>query len=257
MTMNQPHRDRIVAKSKERPTKRATLSAFAAAFVVLVTASVLAVPPALAQEENPSSACTENGMNVQCNEFGSIKMDAHRDIRGDPLDVTARIQLHTSYADDGARWVMFSVRNVTDDGPSPVTVGLQRFSTANGDIVTTRVEHAKPSELNLWVDVLDLPVGTAVDLDLLVGATQRGAFSLEALVLAFDRGYAPIRAGSGEDASLFSFTLLGVNEETGPAAGQDPGSLAEGHKLPALGLLAVFGAVAIVLAANFRRKGLR
>lgn len=218
----------------------------------ILTFLLLAFAPVATAQE---SACAENGMNVQCTTFGTIKMESRRDIRGDAIDVTAQIQLNTAYGDQGARWVMFSVRNSTDDGPSPISIGLTKFSTSSGDVVTTRVEQVKPSELNLWVDVLDLPIGMPISLDLKVGSSERGAFALETLVLAFDRGYAPVQDSYGQDASLFSFTLLGVNKETASAAG-DVDTLSDGKKLPAPGLIAVLGVLAIVAGAVvIRRRG--
>lgn len=208
---------------------------------------------AFAPVATAQGSCAENGMNVQCTTFGTIKMESRRDIRGDPIDVTAQIHLDTGYANQGARWVMFSVRNQTDDGPSPISIGLTKFSTASGDVVTTRVEQVKPSELNLWVDVLDLPVDKTISLELKVGSSERGAFSLETLVLAFDRGYAPVQDAYGNDASLFSFTLLGVNKETPSAAG-DVDTLSDGKKLPAPGLIAVLGVLAIVASIVVIRR---
>lgn len=205
------------------------------------------------QAYNASPTCLEAGMNVQCTEFGSIKMDSRRDVRGDPIDLTAYIQLNTAYGDRGARWIMFSMRNATEDGPSPVTIGLTSFSTSSGDIVTTRVEQVKPSELNLWVDVLDLPVASPISLQMKVGSTQRGAFALETLVLAFDRGYAPIQDAQGNDSSLFSFTLLGVNKETGSTAG-DGGSFTDGKKLPGLESIAALTVLALGAAWMLRRR---
>lgn len=220
------------------------------------TATTMMEEPIAAQQDEPnaaSSSCLENGMNVQCTDFGTIKMESRRDIRGEPIDVTAQIYLNTGYGNQGARWVMFSVRNTTDDGPSPITIGLNKFSTSSGDVVTTRVEQVKPSELNLWVDVLDLPLNMPISLDLRVGATERGAYSVETLVLAFDRGYAPVQDAYGNDASLFSFTLLGVNKETASTAG-DVDTLSEGNKLPAPGLLAVLGVMASVAAIVVLRR---
>ena len=189
--------------------------------------------------------CAVSGMNSQCTEFGTIRMDARRDIRGDPIDVTVQIELNTAYSDRGARWLMFSVRNVTTEGPSPVTIGLVKFSTSFGDIVTTRVEQPKPSELNLWVDALDQPIATPISLEVRIGATERGAFSLETLVLAFDRGYAPVQDDQGNDASLFSFTVLGVNKETPVTAAGDGSLLSKGNKLPALAALPAVGVLAV------------
>lgn len=187
----------------------------------------------LAAPANAQSGCTEPEKNMQCSEMGTIKMDAQRDIRGDPVDIGVEVTLNTNYADHGARWFMFSVREAQADGAYPITVALTHFATDGGDIVTTRVEHTTPHELNLWVDGLDLPVGQTIHLNVNVGCTDRGAFRLETLVMAFDRGYAPVVDSSGAEASLFSYTLLGVNKETS-AVSADGGSISTGHKLPAL-----------------------
>lgn len=200
-----------------------------------------------------SSGCSEPEYNVQCTEFGSIRMDSQRDIRGERIDLTAWIYLNTAYEDRNARWLMFSVRNVTSDGTSPVTLEVVRFGTEHGDIVTSRVEQPTPNEVNLWVDVLDTPVGTPITIDMKVGSTERGAFRVETLVLAFDRGYAPMQTASG-DASLFSFTLLGVNEETSGASGAGQVSLFDGHKVPGLASLTILVAIGGVAAFLRRRR---
>ena len=214
----------------------------------LALALLLGLSPAAAQ-----GSCAEDGRNVQCTGFGRISMESQRDIRGDPIDVAASITLDTAYADQGARWLLFSVRNVEADGSNPVTIELDHFTSPSGDIVTTRVEHATANELDLWVDILDTPVGVPIDLALHVGSTERGAFRLETLVMAFDRGYAPIQDSAGNDASLFSFTLLGVNKETG-AVNPDGGSIADGKKLPALGAVPLLSAVALLALLARRRR---
>ena len=189
---------------------------------------------------------------MQCAEMGVIKMDSQRDIRGEPIDVAVDIYLNSAYADAGARWFLFSVRNVESDGSNPVTLALTRFGTDAGDIVTTRVEHNTANEIDLWVDGLDLPVGQSIHLDLNVGCTERGAFRLETLVMAFDRGYEPIMDSAGNEASLFSFTLLGVNEETS-ALKPEGGSIMDGRKLPGLAVSAIVVALPAV-ALLWRRK---
>jgi hypothetical protein len=205
-------------------------------------AVLLSLSPAGAQ-----GACMQPERNVQCTEFGTIAMDSQRDIRGKAIEVTTDVHLNTGYEDRGTRWLLFSIRNVEADGSNPVTIQLDRFSSPYGDVVTTRVDHNTANELNLWVDILDLPIGMPIELKVNVGATERGAFRLETLVMAFDRGYAPIQV-AGSDASLFSFTLLGVNEETGAIS---PGgdSFLDGKKLPALGLIPLLAAVGAAVAA--------
>lgn len=208
---------------------------------------------ALAQPAGAQGGCTEAGKNVQCSEFGAITMDSQRDIRGDPIDLTATITLNTAYGDHAARWLLFSVRNVTSDGSNPVTITLVRFGTSAGEIVTTRAEHPSANELNLWVDTLDAPVGTPITLDMKIGSTDRGAYRLETLVMAFDRGYAPVKDSSGNDASLFSFTLLGVNKETAGVSA-DGGSIMDGHKLPGMEAIPALVAVTLVAAVLIRRR---
>lgn len=234
--------------------KRARSSRMFAIPLILALASAALVGAASAQTSPVEPVCAEKGKNVQCTEFGSISMDAQHDIRGEPITVTADINLDTGYAHQGARWVMFSIRNVTDDGNSPVTIDVKGFSTPNGDIIVTRTDQVKASEVNLWVDVLDLPIGKPISLELRVGATERGAFALETLVLAFDRGYAPISDQDGNDASLFSFTLLGVNKETKSTAGDDVDSLADGRKLPSIGIVTSLVVLTFALAVMLRRQ---
>ncbi len=219
-----------------------------------IAAIILLGMVAFAQPAGAQSGCTEAGKNVQCTEFGSITMDSQRDIRGDPIDLTATITLNTAFGDHAARWLLFSVRNVTDDGSNPVTISLTHFSTYAGDVVTTRVEHPSANELNLWVDTLDAPVGTPITLDMKIGSTDRGAYRLEVLVMAFDRGYAPVQDSSGADASLFSFTLLGVNKETSGVTADGGGSLLDGHKMPGMEAGAALVAITLVAAVLVRRR---
>ena len=233
--------------TRARPKTR-HIALAAASMLIFVGAAVAG--GATAQS---SGTCQETGKNVQCTQFGTIAMDTRADIRGDPIQVAAEIWLNTDYADRGARWVMFSVRNTTEEGASPVTIGLTKFSTIHGDVITTRVEQPKPSELNLWVDVLDLPTATTISLELRIGATERGAYSLETLVLAFDRGYAPVKDNQGNDASLFSHTFLGVNKETQTTAGDD-GSFSAGNKLPSPGPLLVLVILSVAALVVLRRR---
>ena len=235
-----------------RPTR--TRGRTIVVYATFALAALLAfAPTANAQDDSIESDCSEAGRNVQCTEFGTIGMDTQRDIRGDPIDLAASIELNTAYTDQGARWVLVSVRSVDPDGSTPVTIDLQGFSSPHGDIVTTRVEQPSAGELNLWVDTLDMPVGTPVALDLSVGATERGAYNIETLVMAFDRGYAPLQDANGEDVSLFSSTLLGVNKETAQVAG-DGESMLERRGLPGLGLVPVLAALAAVAAVAIRRR---
>lgn len=216
----------------------------AAAFVAC---TMLALVPAASAQD-----CNVPGMNGQCTDFGSIAMESQRDIRGSAIDLTATFTLNTVYADQGARWLLVSVRNVEADGSDPVTIELVRFGSEYGDILTTRVEQPSAHELNLWVETLDTPTGTPITLDLKVGSTERGAFRLETLVMAFDRGYAPIKDSFGNDASLYASTLLGVNKESGAVAA-DQGSLLKGNKVPGVeaGLL-LAGLVGCALLARRR-----
>lgn len=225
------------------PAPRTRLLAAALAACALL---VLA-PTAQAQD-----TCNSPGMNGQCTEFGSIAMESQRDIRGSPIDLSVGFTLNTVYSDQGSRWLLVSVRNVETDGSNPVTIELVRFASAYGDILTTRVEHPSPNELNLWAETLDTPVGTPITLDLRVGSTERGAYRLETLVMAFDRGYAPVTDSAGNDASLFSFTLLGVNKET-KGGGDNNDSLLRGNKVPGLEVGALLGAL-VGVALLVRRR---
>lgn len=213
-----------------------------AALTLLAT---LVVPPAAAADD-----CREDGHNLQCNGLGTISMDAQRDVRGEPIQMEVHVLLTDSFADQGARWVLFSVRNSTSD--SPVWIQVDSVRTDEGDVQTTRVEKVGPSQTDLWVDVLDLPVGKRITLHLTVGATERGAYRVETLVMPFDRGYASVPDREQEQASLFSFTLLGVNGETAPSGGGG-GGLMGGHKLPGPGVAAIL-AITVLGAAGVHRR---
>jgi hypothetical protein len=200
----------------------------------------------------PSDPCTQPGRNVQCTAFGSAAMDSQREIKGDPINLDADIWLNSNLADQGARWILFSVRNVTGEGSEPVSISLLKFATPSGEVVTTRVDHDKANEIDLWVDVLDTPVGTPITLSVQVGSSERGAYRLEVLVLAFDRGYETLKDPGGTEYSLFTSTLLGVNKETGQISNAGGGSLLEGKKTPGLGLPILAATVGI--AAALRRR---
>lgn len=208
--------------------------------------------PAVAQEDS----CGGSGTNGECNAFGSVFMDNRERVRGDPVDVDATITLNKSYEDQGARWILFSIRNITTQDESPVSIRLNTFSTDQGEVVTTRVDHEKPNELNLWVDVLDLPVNEPIELNVTVGVTEEGAYAIETLVLAFDRGYDPIKDASGENVGLFSYTLLGVNEATDPvdaSGGDSPLGIRGAPGPTAAGAIGAIATVAAVCARRRRR----
>ena len=223
--------------------------------VAILALGLLGVGPSTAQEpqtQADGSPCQEAGRNMQCTGFGTIEMDARHDVRGEPVRIAAQIQLHTAYADQGARWIMFSVRNPTTEADSPITVSLKGFATSFGNVVTTRVDQERPSELNLWVDVLDAPLDTPILLEFEVGATQRGAYGVEVLVIAFDRVYEPLQV-DGRDASLFSSSLLAVNKETASAGGG--GNVFDrGQAVPGVGWFVALGTLAVVAAGLYRRR---
>lgn len=217
---------------------------------------------ATASHDQPSNDtfedCQIDGVNVECNGFGKIQMPTTKNMKGSPVTLAAEITLETSYEDRDARWVMFSMRNVTDDGNSPVTIGLESFKSPSGEVVTTRVIQDDPSELNLWVDVLDLPTGEPITFEVEIGATERGAFAIETIVIPFDRGYEPIKDHQGAPVSLYSSTLLAVNGATAATTTttEGDGSILDGNKVPvaAAGLtVLVLGAVAVVLNAGRER----
>ncbi|HVL88388.1 MAG TPA: hypothetical protein VM681_10370 [Candidatus Thermoplasmatota archaeon] len=225
--------------------------------VIVVLIVAVGSLPAAAQ------GCSVAGWNTQCNQFGTIAMESQRDVRGAPIDLVVSVTLHTSFSDRDTRWLLFSVRNVTDDGGSPVSLAVTRFATSSGPVVTTKVDHERPNEANLWVHVLDAPVGAPIEIGLRVGVSERGAFRLETLVMAFDRGYTPVRQDDGSEASLFSFTLLGVNQASASvSSGGGPGSnggfgggLLSGKKLPGPELVALAGGLgaAALVASRLRR----
>jgi hypothetical protein len=214
---------------------------------------LIAAPVALASTALADDHCQADRYNPECNDFGTIQMPTQKDVKGSPVTVTAHIVIDTTYEEQDARWVMFSMRNVTEE--SPVTINLRAFSSSSGEVVTTQVVQEKPSELNLSVDVLDLPTREVITPEAEIGVTDRGAFALGSIVIPFDRGYEPIKDARGDPVSLYSSTLLAVNEETSSTSKDSDSSLISGNKLPSAttGLvLGVIGVSALVLA---RRQG--
>src|SRR5688572_1608852 len=88
------------------------------------------LPLLLLAVAQPASAagCEVKGRNTQCNDFGTISMPNQGDIRGEPITLTTTVRLDTAYADEGARWILFSVRAEHDS--DPVTVQLTKFSAS-------------------------------------------------------------------------------------------------------------------------------
>ncbi|HUR62671.1 MAG TPA: hypothetical protein VM286_09950 [Candidatus Thermoplasmatota archaeon] len=222
----------------DRPAS--ALRALTIASAALLVATL--VPTAAAQ------SCQEGGHNVQCSELGTIRMDSVREIRGDPIKVQAQVLLNSNFKDHGARWFLFSVRNVTSDGTNPIMINVEGF-TADGAPVVTSKKEVKSFEADFWVDVEDVPVGKTITIDMTVGAADAGAFQLETLVMSFDRGYAPVLDSTGAEASLFSFTLLGVKSATGSVGA---GPLSDGYSVPGLGLPALLAAVGAALLVRRR-----
>ncbi|MEA3137756.1 MAG: hypothetical protein QOC71_2037 [Thermoplasmata archaeon] len=246
--MTDSHRQSAPASGQTPSRKQGGARRTTFILAALLAAGLLGLTPTQAA----SDGCSAPGWNRQCSEFGIIAMEDRRDIRGEPIVASAYVDLDTNYAESGARWLLFSVRNLEDDGSNPITIELVKFAGPNGDIVTTRVEQPSANQIDLWVDALDVPVNEEITIEVNVGATERGAFTLETLVMAFDRGYEPVYGSGGEEASLFSFTTLGVNDETASVGGGG-GSLTDGKKLPGLGVLPMLAAVAAALVLARRR----
>ncbi len=240
------------------PRKPADKTSYTRRFLTLTILLLLAastlVPGAMAQSGRlgtPSSACAEKCFNVQCTEFGTMKMENQRDIRGEPITMTITTTLHDTYERSGARWVMFSVRHVPEgSGGSPISLQLMDFTSAYGPVYITSIDHDFANEINIWVHVVDVPLDTPLKLDVSVGAGDRGAFRLEALAMPFDRGYEPIADSLGADQILYSFTVLGVNKET---TGVSAGGGISGRGIPMTGPL-VLGAALLACAAMLRRR---
>lgn len=252
-----PTMEEEAPKNGPRPGRLSGIGEHRAALSAMIMGLLMvAAPLALASTAQAQSGCQQDGYNIECNEFGAIRMPTKQDVKGSPVTATADIVLETGYEDQNARWIMFSMRNVTQDGDSPVTISLKNFSSPSGEVVTTQVVQDEPSELNLWVDVLDLPTGEVITLEAEIGVTERGAFSLETVVIPFDRGYEPIKDRSGEPVSLYSSTLLGVNEETSATTTNSGSSLIDGNKLPGAtaGVMLASLAVGAGLLARGRKR---
>lgn len=232
---------------------RTTFAIVFGLLMILAPIDAATASHAQSSDDTSSEDCQEDGVNMECNEFGKIQMPTTKKMKGSPVNLAAQITLETSYEDRDARWIMFSIRNVTDDGDSPVTIDLESFNTSSGDVVTTRTIQDQPSELNLWVDVLDLPTGEQITLEVEIGVTERGAFAIETVVIPFDRGYEPIKDDQGDTVSLYSSTLLAVNGATTATTNREDGSILDGNKVPgaAAGLaVLLLGATAVMLNAR-------
>lgn len=220
---------------------------------MVITALIALTLAPGAQAQDDLGICIEPGFNAQCNDFGSIKMENQRDIKGDTIVMTITAQVNETYEDAGARWILFSVRHVPEFGSSPVSLALEGFRSQFGDVYVTNIEQDVPNELNVWLHVVDVPRNTTLELDVAIGAADRGAFRLEALAMPFDRGYEPIADENGQDRILYTFSLLGVNQETGAAEASDPSpSSASGRPVPLAPWLV--GAAVLGAALILRRR---
>lgn len=204
-------------------------------------------PGALAS--HGTTDCEQEGKNTQCNALGSIAMETQAEILGEPILVHITTTVDDTHSQQGARYIMFSIRH--DAADSPVSLSLASFETSKGEIFTERIDQPIPNEINVWVQVADIPEGKPIDIAVEVGSSDRGAFRLETLVMAFDRGYEPVRGTDGNDVTLFSFTMLGVNEESSSVASGSGASLIDRVRVPGPGLpLATLGVVAAGLWAR-------
>jgi hypothetical protein len=120
----------------------------------------------------------------------------------------------------------------------------------------TRTEQPSSTEVDQWADVLDVPVGQPIDLAVQAGATDKGAYRLEVLVQPFDKAYHTIKDSSGNDASLFSFTLLIVNKASGSGGGSNPLTNRVGGALHVPGMegAAAAGSLALATVLAARRR---
>lgn len=177
---------------------------------------MLGAPGAGAQ----GTGCQQAVANMQCSELGSIAMDAQDTIGGAPVDVTTRITITHNYQERNAQ---VPVRRAQRGHGTPgiATPEATRLTTASGDLRVADRRRPSATEVNTRVDVPDVPVGQEIQLTTRAGATDKDAYRLEVLVQPFDKDHHAIEdgSGSGNDASLFSSTLLIVNEATGAVSG--------------------------------------
>jgi hypothetical protein len=189
-------------------------------------------------------------------------MATEKYVSGDPVEVPIGITITHTFESQHARSFLFSVRNVSlGVDASPVTILVTGFTSAGRDVPVTRAENRSGSEVDLWVDVLDIPVGDPMTITALAGSTQAGAFKLEALVMPFDKDYRPVYDSTGAQASLFSYTLLGVNKPTAAERGGAFGAGTLGKRLPGFeagsAVLAGMAATALVAGRPPRASGPR
>lgn len=248
---NRQEEQRIRARPISRSRrKRANPVAFflVTAVVLLLAASTSGAALQPGEGSSVPQDCRKSGKNGECNEFGEIWMDSRADVEGERVDLRADIMLYDDFSERNTRWVMFSIRNISEELGHPVDIKLRAFNTEHGDVVTTREDY-KAHRIDLWVDVLDLPVNTPIVIEMNVGVTERGAFDMETMVLAFDRGYEPIHMSGGKEASLFAYTTLSVTEATSGS-----GWMSRIQNVPGFEGMAVLGALAAAAVLIGRRR---
>ncbi len=198
--------------------------------------------------------CKEAGYNMQCNQFGTIKMENQADIRGEAVPVTATLVVDQTYEQAGARWVLISIRHVPEgSGGSPISLSLTSVKSPFGNVYITSIDQEMPNEINVWVHVVDIPLGSPIEVKYMIGSSDRGAFRVETLAMPFDRGYEPITDARGNDLILYSFALVGVNKESGVVASTSGGS--GGRGIPTVGL-PILGVGLLGAALLIRRRAL-
>jgi hypothetical protein len=254
VTMHTHKRPNIFVAKKtrlaDRPKRRRHGFAASITTLLVVVLLVLAGPALTLEPAQAQQACERSGKSGECQPWGEAWMPNRAEMRGDPVELTAEIYLTSDFQDLGARWVMFSVRNVTWDGTNPIDVRIDSFGTQYGTVITTREDY-QPHQVDLWVDVMDLPVNDLIEIDMTINSAAKGAFLIETMIIVFDRGYEEIKTSGGDNVALFAATHLGVHEESGSGSG---GLSSRLQNVPGPGLIAVVAALGLVAAVFHGRR---
>ena len=209
---------------------------------ILLVAFLVAASPAAAQATVMNAQCGDKDWHGEANEFGKICMRFQDSMMGAAIPTEARITLNHLYEDRDAAYflVMFAAEG------TPLKVSDVAL-TVDGEPIPI---YKSEGETKLFIDIQDMPpAGKTMVLSGTVDSCDRGLYQIGALIQPFNYRWQKLVMANGEQADLFGFTQIGVNEAS--CKGGLPGL--PKVDAPAGGLLASIAALGAVAYALRRR----
>lgn len=206
--------------------------------LVLALLAASFVPPAAAQNQ----ICGDKDWHGEQNEFGRICMKFQETMVGEPVYIEARIVLNHLYEDRDAAYYLFEFPTTG----TPFKISDVKLQSGGADIPLYKREGDK-----LFVDVAEMPpAGEEMVFSATIASCDRGLYQIGALLQPFNYRWQKIVMSNGEQADLYGFTQVGVNEAS--CRGGIPGL--PKMDAPSGGLVGAVSALALV-AAFAQRKG--